>query len=374
MDDSTFDTLTRSFAVPSRRAVFTALGAALFPVLFAQDGNEDALAKPKRGRRRNHGHDADAVQASGKGKKKGKKKKKKKTGGGGQAPPQDDFSGGTPACLAGTCAGCCDAAGNCLAGRDQTACGVGNAPCENCEAQGLWCNPFKGLCTCDPAQCALEEGCCHTQQCIQGRSPDACGNLGGDCEVCLTSEVCGARSDTEIGCCAEQKQVCGRVPIVVLGIIVGHKNVTCCKGAGRCEHDRCCVESGQQGCTQDSDCCHGNRCSEGWCVRDCRIRGCPNPAPYTMKCCQATGECHYDKCEGPLCPGTNMVNCRRTCNIPGQPLGSGQNPPHLDLCPEGTTACCTYDDGCIDCAGGPHNTNQTCPSFAPAQPPVVCPD
>src|SRR5687767_5201106 len=42
MDESTFDHLIRSFALPSRRAVFSALGAALVPALFA-DGDEDAL-------------------------------------------------------------------------------------------------------------------------------------------------------------------------------------------------------------------------------------------------------------------------------------------------------------------------------------------
>jgi hypothetical protein len=367
MDDSTFDNLTRSFAVPSRRAVFAALGAALFPALFAQDGDEDALAEPKHGRRRRQ--DAVVAQASGKGKKGGKKKGKGKKGKGktGGNKKRNVKCQGANCQKKRTCLGnresCLLNPGKCCSGL--VCCGhSGEFVCipaseECCAKHGVNCDPdddhcCKGLCCTQEGICQPELRCQCPVRCAAewADSGGGCcfygGGVGEECQPGSNDAQCGHNGAICVTC--NKPQLCGKVN----GLY------------------QCCQREGA--CTSPVQCCDGYQCRDGFCTRDCREIGCPNPAPYTMKCCEATGECHYDKCEDPLCPGTNMVNCRRTCNLRGQPLGSGHNPPHLQLCPEGTTACCTDEDGCIYCAGGPHNTNQTCPSFAPAQPPVVCPD
>src|SRR5215216_4052699 len=47
MDDSHFDDLTRSLAVPSRRSLLATLATAIGAVLFSEDGAENAAAKRK---------------------------------------------------------------------------------------------------------------------------------------------------------------------------------------------------------------------------------------------------------------------------------------------------------------------------------------
>src|SRR5687767_2422162 len=158
MDESIFDQLTRSFALPSRRAVFSALGAAIVPALFAQDGSDDAHATPKRGKRR---QDAAAVRATGKkGKKKGKKKKKKKKGGKGREPVCTEELGSEAAC-----------------------------------------EPLKPLCWLDGASCTSDLPCCgccdEGGTCQHGDTIQACGGpMGGICDICVDHPqmVCQDRS------------------------------------------------------------------------------------------------------------------------------------------------------------------------------------
>jgi hypothetical protein len=312
MDESTFDALTRSFAVPSRRAVFSALGAALFPALFDRDEAEDALAKPKRGNRR---RDADAVQASGKSKKKGKgKKKKKKKGGGGNASPPD--AANVVTCPANDVQRPCDITGECCPWTriccGPTCCGTGqeciaNRCVDRCDEGQTRCNGAGQCCDLGAGNMCAGDDCCD----ISFETPHQ-----GVCCVFLNGFACGAIAD-------------GR---------------PCCPGLD-CVGNQCCIPQGVSGCRVDQDCCHGNQCLDGWCVEDCRIR---DWCSVDQTCCQATGDCLWD----------NKTNCRLWNGVIGG-------------CPPPFNRCCVDNAGRTDSCKG---DTLECSAPETEQTPVTCPD
>lgn len=92
-----------------------------------------------------------------------------------------------------TCpSGCCDAAGNCRTGNENTACGDGGQLCVDCLAQNEQCSA-QGFCFdgvhCGPENCA---GCCTaTGECRPGSSSTECGSFGNLCENCgALGETC----------------------------------------------------------------------------------------------------------------------------------------------------------------------------------------
>jgi len=103
-------------------------------------------------------------------------------------------SGG--ACLlpcAMTCDGCCDGAGTCQPGTDDATCGALGETCGACETTEA-CSDF-GVCqdTACEASCA---GCCSGTTCLGGDSGSACGEAGSSCLDCGTGFGC---ADTDIG-------------------------------------------------------------------------------------------------------------------------------------------------------------------------------
>lgn len=108
----------------------------------------------------------------------------------------DSIDHGAFVCAPETCAGCCTASGQCLAGeRNIFACGTGGASCQRCDVDQL-CQA--GACVvvssivdggdggqpaCSPATCA---GCCEEGVCVAAgnQSSAACGNGGQACASC----------------------------------------------------------------------------------------------------------------------------------------------------------------------------------------------
>jgi hypothetical protein len=277
MDDSTFDQLTRSFALPSRRAVFSALSAALLPALFAQVGEEDALAKAKGGRRR---QDAAAVQASGKGKKKKKKKKKKGKGGG----KRDNDGANVTLQCALTCLGCC-VGGVCHDGTDNALCGNEGEPCQDCTTEGKRCH--LQTCTgCIKEECALRGGCCILdEECAPGITDGACGKDGEICDIC---------SERGLVCDEERQQCCTHYgePCLFHG--------DCCSGC--CSQDFCAIASEccsdlHEPCTDHGDCCGTMVCCHGVCWPE--VERIPDGEPCVggggcCKCCRSDNTCGDD--------------------------------------------------------------------------------
>ena len=77
MDETDFDALTRSFGVPSRRALLAALGTALGAALFGDAAEETQATRRKRQHAKTRHRAADERVAAERRKKKNKKKKKK---------------------------------------------------------------------------------------------------------------------------------------------------------------------------------------------------------------------------------------------------------------------------------------------------------
>jgi hypothetical protein len=323
MDDSAFDKLTRSFALPSRRAIFSALGAALFPALF-DDGGEDARAKPKRGRSGNRGHDADAVQASGKkGKKKGKgKKKKKKKGGGGQAPP-DEANFVRPSCtrdglgcaagegLYGPCCGCCSEGGTCQPGTTTAACGLVGASCDICvDRAGMICQNRR-CCIPNYLPCSGDNDECCDNVCLIVEGGMVCCPEGQSCSSTSGWSCCepGQRCDDEKGCVCNEED---------------------CKALQGCCQDGHCAPGGDDNaCGVDGKACK-NCLPDGRCVGgQCVTSTCPPQCPEGMSCCQALGKC----------TDTGFTLCPH-------PNGSGK----IINCPPGWICCYDFSDGSNNCS------------------------
>ena len=331
MDDSTFDQLTRTFAVPSRRALFSALGAALFPALFAHDG-DDALAKPKRSRGRNHRQDADAVQARGKGNDKKGKRKDNKGKGNDKKGKRNDKKKKKKTCF-DKCNGCCDAAGQCAPGNTNTACGTAGYPCDNCAEQGLVCREEQ-TCGCDVEACKAKAGCCRTAEvCVQGRSVDACGSDGLGCKFCGDGQQCRPVSTGGYGCCSETGAFCGRVDDGIFGTY----EVECCG-----ENDSCCRAPG----ALEGVCCRPDQCNSGQCASSC---------PHNQKSCANTSDGRTNECLW-----TVGYNCRGSS---GAIAGCGY---------PGASHCCANTAGSP--CGFTIEGEPACPPGATVTPAVTCLD
>ena len=97
-----------------------------------------------------------------------------------------------PACGPQTCPdGCCDAAGQCVTGKENKSCGQKGQSCKDCAAASEECAP-QGFCFagkhCGPDNCA---GCCTlTGECQAGGANDACGQYGTICANCTGGAEC----------------------------------------------------------------------------------------------------------------------------------------------------------------------------------------
>jgi hypothetical protein len=109
-----------------------------------------------------------------------------------------------PPCGPATCpGGCCDAAGVCQAGTTDAACGTSSSSCVDCTTQGEACAP-SGFCYsgkhCGPDNCG---GCCTTLgECVGGSDNGACGQYGGLCANCASSnQTCAGFACTSASTC-----------------------------------------------------------------------------------------------------------------------------------------------------------------------------
>jgi len=145
---------------------------------------------------------------------------------------------------AGGCMGCLDAAGGCLAGNLDQACGALAAMCVACD-EDAFCD--EGQCfplpDCTPDNC---DGCCDGDDCLLGTEPSACGADGQQCAECPSESTCNEAS-CELPC----ESTCDG----------------CCDASGDCipveETDS--LACGNQG-GQCQQCAEGFSCSEGTCI------------------------------------------------------------------------------------------------------------
>src|SRR5262249_24067681 len=93
-------------------------------------------------------------------------------------------------CSPANCNGCCDRNNQCHLGRTSDACGSGGFQCETCQAPlvcdatALSCQLPPGGAHCTPANC---HGCCLNDKCYPGHTNDACGSGGFQCTACIGS-------------------------------------------------------------------------------------------------------------------------------------------------------------------------------------------
>jgi hypothetical protein len=193
MEDSHFDGLTRSLAVPSRRSLLAVLATAIGAALFGEDGTEDVAAKrkqrhrTKRPRSSRHGLDAERR------KKKNKKKNKKKL-----TPPASPTC--TPTCAGKACGDPDGCGGSCQTGTcpGGQACQLGQCV-DSCEV-GTLCGPgscIQGFPTlrefhvCDShGNCIKQMESCGAYRCREDTCP-------GSCTIddhCLSHAFCQAGS------------------------------------------------------------------------------------------------------------------------------------------------------------------------------------
>ncbi len=190
--------------------------------------------------------------------------------------------GTPPTCGPGTCGGCCDVNGKCVAGTGDAACGVGGQACaacvspKKCTIPGNYC---AYLPTCGPLTCP--DGCCDAQgQCQEGNSDVECGVSGTSCGDCTKSGLHCAPQ----GFCYQ-------------GAHCGPDNCAgCCDGTGQCRPGAANQFCGQYGklcdnCSAKSKTCIGQVCSNGS-TCPAAYAGCSpgkvTPPPASFKACNAT--------------------------------------------------------------------------------------
>ena len=184
-----------------------------------------------------------------------------------------DHVNDTNGCNPNTCGGCCDESGNCRAGLESVACGIGGYDCVDCTAFNASCNASNHQCgpaeACGPTTCP--NGCCDGNKCVDGTSDWACGTGGQACVGCSMYSTC----DPEMQQCVESQE-CG-----------SWNCEGCCDANGECQWGgdawacgiggmKCanCSEMGLS-CDPDSYTCAGEACGPWNCGG----------------CCDASGQC-----------------------------------------------------------------------------------
>lgn len=188
-----------------------------------------------------------------------------------------DGCGGS--CTVNTCTGCCDEQLVCRKGTANGLCGAGGEICDNCLATGLTC--VDGDCTCVascenacPGQddgcggtCPQNtcEGCCDEDNiCVAGASSTACGEGGGACIDCTTTDLvcssgqCVCMPDCQ-GKCAGTDDGCGN-------LCSKNHCSGCCDAALECLTGKIDTACGNNGttcidCTQQGQTCIGAHCA-----------------------------------------------------------------------------------------------------------------
>ncbi|MCR9162260.1 MAG: C2 domain-containing protein [Nannocystaceae bacterium] len=193
----------------------------------------------------------------------------------------------------GGCMGCLDAAGGCLAGDLDQACGALAQACVACE-EGSFCN--EGSCeplpACTPDNC---EGCCDGDDCLDGTDIAACGRSGQQCAVCSSESTCNEGvcelpcATTCDGCCDASGDC---IPLEQIDdSACGIEGDTCasCPADFACSAGSCISTACQSTC---DGCCDGATCNTGDTLRACGQGGSAcEPCPAGTLC---TDTCEAD--------------------------------------------------------------------------------
>lgn len=188
------------------------------------------------------------------------------------------------------CIGCLDAAGGCLAGNLDQACGALADACVVCDAQS-YCD--EGTCVprpaCTPESC---DGCCDGDECLPGADAAACGADGEQCSRCMGSSVCNEGScalpcaDNCDGCCDASGDC---IPLEATSAAAcGQHGEACvtCADASQCESGFCISTE----CAMTCDgCCVEDDCMPGDSPNACGAEGtacftCPAGTLCTTNC------------------------------------------------------------------------------------------
>lgn len=191
------------------------------------------------------------------------------------------------------CIGCLDAAGGCLAGNIDQACGALANPCVACDGES-YCD--EGTCVplpaCTPDNC---DGCCDGDDCLPGNDVAACGEDGEQCSSCMGTSVCNEGScelpcaDNCDGCCDASGDC---IPLETTSeAACGQQGEACvtCDDASQCESGFCISTE----CAMTCDgCCVEDTCMAGDTPDACGIEG-----AACLECPSGTlceGECLAD--------------------------------------------------------------------------------
>jgi hypothetical protein len=336
MDDSHFDHLARSLAVPSRRSLLASLATAIGAALFGEDGAEDAAAKRKHHKHRHQTKQRHRTSRDGLGaeRRKKKKKKKKKTG---TQPGQSGPSsvGCTPTCAGRACGDQDGCGGSCQSGSCLNGQVCQNGQCVHSCAVGTPCGP--GSCisgfpnlgesrVCDSnGNCIKKMESCGLYRCREDTCPgsctidDHCMNhafcQAGSCLPRRTGgETCDRDRQCEWGLCFEGvccESACVAPPNARRTCAGGTCAFTCNSGFGNCDGDW------SNGCEADlrTDEQHCGGCDQP-CVADNATGTC------TSGTCGYTCLPDYANCDGTMSNGcetdlTDSPNhcgaCNRAC-------------------------------------------------------------
>ena len=178
--------------------------------------------------------------------------------------PTDPTTDPTTNPTGGGCMGCLDAAGGCLAGDRDDACGSLAVACVACE-DGFFCD--EGTCAaipaCNPDNC---DGCCNGDDCLPGDALTACGRDGQQCSACSGDSTCNAGAcalpcDTTCDGCCDASGDC--ISLDAIGDqACGSEGAACepCDDGFACSEGSCISTACQSTC---DGCCDGSTCSAG---------------------------------------------------------------------------------------------------------------
>ncbi|MGA7124062.1 MAG: hypothetical protein WBY94_28425 [Polyangiaceae bacterium] len=284
------------------------------------------------------------------------------------------FAPDAATCDSQTCPfGCCDPLGNCQPGSLSSACGSNGNECQNCSSQFMGSQCLNQNCqfgvladsgVCDSLTCPT--GCCdNSGVCQQGVTGLSCGNLGANCQNCLSNgDYCSAKQECvpppgdggttcnaqtcPFGCCdaAGTCQVGFNINTQCGG--GGNLCLDCTKYGATCFGQTCYSPDGSSPCSQScSGCCDSaGNCQGGFLDTQCGQNGgaCQNCATLNpASTCDVVVQPRVCASQQTVCPGVYPA-----CPVPLQ-----------EPKPTRQMACSTADlqNAAAACSGGAATTS-----------------
>lgn len=190
-----------------------------------------------------------------------------------------------PSPCSSSCAGCCNAAGECVNNETDTQCGRGGAMCSNCVSQGSKCDLAAHQCLgpSDGGSCgATCPGCCFNGICLpfSAQVRMSCGAGGEACRSCSSEEKCAmgmcvpeppsvtgnpCMSDGECGSLGDGGE-CRKLTSTQRYSYPGGYCTKPCMSSSACAHDAICVRVNGE----ESDALCMPQCSEPNTFSTCR--------------------------------------------------------------------------------------------------------